>query len=177
MQRYSLAQLEALLWARDGARLYAVIDGAIVPGLPERLAESQCDFDCLRHGLLPTAEAEQAAYIVALSANSPLLTWLLGEAGTGFPGWGVLMISNRPLLAMREHARSLAQVRTPDGKRRPWRWWDPGLLRELLPRLSPAQRDQFFPPGLTLVTLSSRAWTWWSQESGMLRSDVRPCLS
>ncbi len=172
-QRHSLAQLEAALWARDGARVHAVVDAALVPGLAARLADSGCDFDCLRHGLLSAEQAAQAAYIVELKANSPLLAWLIGEASSAFPGWGVLMVSTRPLLAMREHARRLAEVSTPDGKRRPWRWWDPGLLEALLPSLAPAQRDQVFVNDQSLIAVSAKAWTWWSQHDGLLRREQR----
>lgn len=174
---YSLAQLEEALWARDGARVHAVIDAALVPGLPTRLQESGCDFDCLRPGLLNPIQAAQAAYIVQLKPDAPLLEWLLGEASKSFPGWGVLMISQRPLLAMREHARKLAEVSTPEGQRRPWRWWDHGLLEALLPSLSPAQRDQFFAPSQSLVAVSPTAWTWWSAENGLLRREVRRLMA
>lgn len=173
--RFSLAQLEAALWARQGGRVHAVIDGCRVPGLPAHLAEGGADFNCLRRGTLTLAEAAQAAYIAELRPDAPLLRWLIDEATSAFTGWGVLMLSSRPLLAMREHARDLAEVSLPDGRRRPWRWWDPVLLDALLPSFTPAQRDEFFAAQQTVVSLTPRAWTWWSQASGLLHKDER-CL-
>jgi hypothetical protein len=173
--RYSLAQLEAALWAREGGRLHAIIDGSRVPGLPARLAEGHADFNCLRRGTLSPAEAARAAYIAELRPDSPLLRWLIDEATSAFTGWGLLMLSNRPLLAMRELARELAEVQLPNGQRRPWRWWDPVLLDALLPLLTPAQRDQVFAAQQTLVGLTPRAWLWWSQAQGLLNKEER-CL-
>ena len=49
--------------------------------------------------------------------QASITTWLLGEACTELTGWGVLMSSQRPLLAMREHSRQLTEVRGPDGRK------------------------------------------------------------
>lgn len=171
--RFSLAQLEAALWAVDGARVHAVIDGRVVPGLPARLAQGGTDWDCLRRGALAPAQAAQAAYIAELRPDSALLRWLIDEATTAFTGWGVLMRSTRPLLAMRELARDLAEVRLPNGDRRPWSWWDPELLESFLPGCSPAQRDQVFAAGQSVVTLAPKAWVWWAQADGVLQRDER----
>lgn len=171
--RFSLAQLEAALWARG--RVYAVIDGCRVPGLAERLQDSGADFNCLSRGQLDDAQAARAAYIAELRPDEPLLRWLVDEATAAFTGWGVLLVSNRSLLAMREYARDLAEVQLPDGRRRPWRWWDPVLLDALLPLLAPGQRDQVFAHGQTLVGLAPQVWLWWSQAEGVLRREAR-CL-
>jgi hypothetical protein len=170
---FSRTQLEAALWAMDGARVHAVIDGRVVPGLRAQLAQSGADWDCLQRGALPAADADRAAYIAELRPNSPLLHWLIGEATTAFTGWGVLMRSTRPLLAMRELARELAEARLPDGRRRPWSWWDPALLELFLPSASPDQRDRIFAAGQTVVTLTPKAWVWWGQSGGLLQRDER----
>lgn len=170
---FSLNQLEAALWAMDGARVHAVIDGRVVPDLPARLAQGDADWDCLRRGALPAAQAARAAYIAELKPDSALLRWLIDEATPAFTGWGVLMRSNRPLLAMRELARDLAEVRLPNGDRRPWSWWDPELLEQLLPSCSHDQRDHFFAAGQSVVSLTPRSWTWWAQADGVLQRDER----
>lgn len=170
---FSLAQLEASLWAADGARVHAVIDGRVVPDLPARLAQGKADWDCLRRGALPAAQAAQAAYIAELAPDSALLRWLIDEATTAFTGWGVLMRSNRPLLTMRELARDLAEVRLPNGDRRPWSWWDPELLELYLPSCSHDQRDRVFAAGQSLVSMTPKAWVWWSQADGVLQRDER----
>lgn len=174
---YSLPQLEAALWAQAGSRVHAVLDGRVLPGLPQRLQASGHDWDCLQRGALSAPQAAQAAYIVELRAGSALLRWLLDEATPAFAGWGVLMRSMRPLLAMRELARDLAQVRLPDGRSRPWRWWDPELLDVLLPSCSAEQRDQVFAAGQVIVTVSPQAWLWWAQVDGLLRRDERRLIA
>ncbi len=173
---FSLPQLEAALWAVDGARLHAIIDGRVVPGLPARLAASDADWDCLQRGALPPAQAARAAYIAELRPGSALLRWLIDEATPAFTGWGVLMRSTRPLLAMRELARDLAEARLPDGRRRAWSWWDPEVLEVVLPSCSHDQRDRIFAAGQTVVSLSPRAWVWWEQAHGVLQRDERALL-
>lgn len=168
------AQIRSALWDREAARVHAVIDGSVVPGLRERLQAARCaGWDCLQRGALTPAAAAQAAYIVELQPESAFSAWLLGEACTDFEGWGVLTSSTKPLLAMREHSRQLAEVRGPDGRRRPWRWWDAELLAELLPGLAPSQLDAFFAPGQQLVTPAPRRWTWWQRQDGVLATRVR----
>lgn len=170
---YSMAQLEAALWAVEGGRVHAVIDGCVVPDLPDRLTQSQAEWDCLRRGALTQAQAARAAYIVELRQDSPLLRWLIDEATTAFTGWGLLMRSTRPLLTMRELARDLAEVHLPSGDRRLWRWWDPELLELFLPSCSHDQRDRVFAAGQSMVSLSPKAWVWWAQADGVLKRDER----
>lgn len=168
------AQIRSALWDRTDARVHAVVDGAVIPGLLERLNGAQTiGWDCLQRGALAPEAASQAAYIVELQPEAEFTNWLFGEACTAFEGWGVLMSSTRPLLAMREHSRDLGEVRTPDGRRRPWRWWDPELLALLLPGLAPSQLDAFFAAGQRLVTPGARNWTWWQRLDGVLDSQVR----
>src|ERR1043165_3686913 len=124
---FSPAQLRASLWAREGSRVHAVIDG---------LAE--------------------------LGESSPFTDWLLGEATATYPGWGLLSISMKPLLPVREHCRTISEVILPDGDRRPWRWYDPEVLRAILPTLLAGQLDEVFGLGQTIVIPATDAWTWLS---------------
>ncbi len=88
---FSPAQLRASLWARQGARVHAVIDGLVVPGIAEKLRARQlAGWDCLQRGALSAEAAERAPYLAELSASSPFTDWLLGEATPTYPGWGVL---------------------------------------------------------------------------------------
>lgn len=174
---FSAAQLRAALWARQGARVHAVIDGLVVPGLPERLRSADTSgWDCLHRGALSAEAAEHAPYVIELKDASPFTDWLLGEATGTYPGWGVLLVSMQPMLPVREHCRSIGDVTTPDGERRTWRWYDPDVLRAILPALTAGQLDEFFAIGQSIVIPAADAWTWLAMENGVLATDARPLM-
>ncbi len=171
---FSPAQLRASLWAGRGLRVHAVIDGLVVAGIAGRLrAADTGGWDCLQRGAL-SAEAEaKAAFLTELKEGSPFTDWLLDVATPTYPGWGLLFVSSHALLPVREHCRSLAEVLTPDGERKRWRWHDPEVLRELLPSLLSAQLDEFFSLGQTMVIPATDAWTWLNVQQGVLASETR----
>lgn len=174
---FSYAQLKAALWARQGARVHAVIDGRIVPGLPALVEQADSPgWDCLQRGALSAQAAAEAAYIVELAPELPFADRVLGELAAIHPGWGLVMVSTQPLLAMREHCRSLGDVVLPDGRRRPWRWYDPDLLLALLPELTPSQQDEVFGAGQQIVIPGAAAWTWLAMVQGVLEQDERTLL-
>ena len=174
----SYAQHKAALWNRSGARVHAVVDGLVVPGMAGKLAAADVPgWDCLQRGALSAEAAERAAYIVELSPESQFTDWLLTVAPTIHPRWGLLMVSSQPLLAMRQHCRDLCSVTAPDGERHTWRWYDPDVLDVLLPNLSAAQMDEVFGAGQSMVLLSRDAWTWHAMEHGVLASSVRPLMA
>lgn len=173
----SYEQVKAALWNRDGARVIAVADGAVIPQLPQRLSEAITGgWDCLRRGQLPPEVADRSAFLAELERQSPFTDFLLRDATRDFPNWGVVLVANRGLMEVRNHCRALLEVLTPDGDRRQWRWYDPELLTMLLPALLPSQLDAMFDPLHELVLPTTRAWTWFRMESGMLAQQVRPML-
>jgi hypothetical protein len=174
---FSPAQLRASLWAREGGRVYAVIDGLVVPGIGEKLkAADVAGWDCLQRGALSAEAAERAAYLAELKERSPFTDWLLDEATPTYPGWGILTSSTRALLPMREHCRSIGEVITPDGERRAWRWYDPDVLQTILPTLLAGQLDEIFAVVQALVIAEPDAWTWLGLEQGVLSTDKRPLM-
>ncbi|ERR1019366_1717023 len=174
---FSPAQLRASLWAREGGRVHAVIDGLVVPGIAEKLKVADvAGWDCLQRGALTAEAAARAAYLAELKPASPFTDWLLDEATPTYPGWGVLTISGRALLQMREHCRSIGEVITPDGERRAWRWYDPDVLRIALPTLLAGQLDEIFGAGQAIVIAEPEAWTWLAIEQGVLSTDTRPLM-
>lgn len=174
---FSYAQLKAALWARQGARVHAVLDGRVVPGLPGPIEQADSQgWDCLQRGALSAQAAAEAAYLVELKHDAPFADWVLAEASTIHPGWGLVMVSTQPLLAMREHCRSLNDIVMPDGRRRPWRWYDPELLAALLPELTPSQQDEVFGAGQQIVLPGETAWTWLAMEQGVLAREERALM-
>lgn len=175
---FSPAQLRASLWARPGSRVHAVIDGLVVPGIEAKLKVGKlAGWDCLQRGAMSAEEAERAAYLAELGEGSPFSDWLLDEATATYPGWGLLFVSMKPLLPVREHCRTIGEVLLPDGDRRAWRWFDPEVLRAILPTLLAGQLDEVFGLGQTIVLPAVDAWTWLSMEQGVLATDTRPLLA
>lgn len=175
---YSYDQLKAALWTGAGARVHALLDGRVLPGLPGLLEQAQSPgWDCLQRGALSAQAAREAAYLVELDPAAPFTDRVLRELPRDFPGFGLVMVSGRALLPMREHCRSLSEVQTPDGERRPWRWWDPELLERLLPEFSPSQLDELFGAGQQIVLIGRAGWTWFALRDGVLAQDARPLLA
>lgn len=174
MAALAYEQLKAMLWARQGARVHAVIDGRVHGGLPGLLEQAEVEgWDCLERGALPPEEQARAPYIVELRERAAFTDTLLGEAVRTWPGWGLLMVSTQPLLAMRELCREIGDARLPDGRRRPWRWYDPELLGALLPTFSAGQLDQVFAAGQAIVLPGETSWQWHALEDGLLASTTR----
>jgi hypothetical protein len=170
----SYPQLKAAVFADRRARVHAVIDGAVVPGLPAKVAAAECNgWDCLQRGALSAEDAAAAAYLVELAETAPFSDWLLAEATRNHPGWGVVLVSQHALLPVREHCRSLGDVVLPDGERRRWRWWDPELLAVLLPTCGASQLDEIFALDQQIVVPARTAWTWLALENGTLATTVR----
>ena len=175
---FSPAQLRGSLWGREGSRVHAVIDGLVVPGIGEKLKNAKlAGWDCLQRGAMTAEEAERAPYLAELGEGSPFTDWLLEEATTAFPGWGLLTISMKPLLPVREHCRTIGEVILPDGERRAWRWYDPDVLLAILPTLMAGQLDELFGLDQTIVIPAADAWTWLSLEQGVLATDTRPLMA
>ena len=175
---FSPAQLRASLWARQGSRVHAVIDGLVVPGIADKLKGAKvAGWDCLQRGALSAEAAARAPYLAELSVSSPFTDWLLDEATPTYPGWGVLIIATQPLLAVREHCRSIGQVILPDGDRRAWRWYDPEVLGTILPTLLAGQLDEVFGLGQAIVLPAADAWTWLSMQEGVLATDTRSLMA
>ncbi len=174
---YSPAQLRASLWAGSGTRVHAVIDGLVVPDIAARLAKADLGgWDCLQRGALSAEATARAAYVAELKESSPFTDWLFDVATPTWPGWGVLSVSKKTMLPVREHCRSLADVITPDGERRRWRWWDPEVVRVVLPTLLASQLDEFFALGQAVVLPSVESWTWLAMQEGVLATDVRATM-
>ena len=166
--------MRASLWAKQGARVHAVIDGLVVPGLvPKLKAADVSGWDCLQRGAMSGETASRAAYLVELKSVSPFTDWLLDTVTPSFAGWGVILISERPMLAVREHCRSIGDVLTPDGVRRTWRWFDPDVLRLVANNLSAGQLDELFGIDQTMVLPEPGEWTWLAMDKGILATETR----
>jgi hypothetical protein len=175
----SPAQLKAALWSDADQRVYALVRGRCIAGLPARLDQAQADaelddFDCLRPGALSAAERAAAPWLVQLKRDSALTDWLLfaAERDHGAQregGWGLIVRSALPFLALRAHARELCQARLPDGRTIALEWMDPEVLQALLASAAPDQLDRVFAGVDELVIAGATQWRHASAALGQLQ--------
>lgn len=178
MQQQSYTHLKSMLWASPASRVYAVISGAAVPGLREKLAKADVrGWDCLWRGALPPEKASVAPYVVELTPDGEFTTWLLRDAAAAFPQWGLLAVGPLALMAMREHGRRLSEVTLPEGPKRRWTWYAPELWMGLLPRLEPTQLDAVYGVLTDWVVISPKVWHWMTLSAGQLVQSPRECLN
>lgn len=171
----SIAHLKSLLWAHEGAAPFAVLNGEVLPGLPERLQKADVPgWDGLLRGALEPAQAAVAPYVVALSPEGDFTHWLLTEATATYPGWGLIGVGPVNLLGMREYCRSLLKVETPDGHVVPWQWFNPTLWSALLPRLDAAQLLEAYGPLYDWVIPGTTSWKWLTWQEDGVQVEDRP---
>jgi pSer/pThr/pTyr-binding forkhead associated (FHA) protein len=135
------AALAAL--AAQPAPLFAVLDAARTMRVIEVLRESVEDYRSLYEGVQGEALAFWAPYLVALPKGSRLLDQLVLE-GWG-RRWGIYLTCERPFDEVRTQLRRILMV-SNDRSRKPmyFRFYDPKMLRLVLPTCGARQREQIF---------------------------------
>lgn len=123
----------------------AMLDGASVPGLLERLhSDASLEVECLFRGKLQADMAEVAPYLVRLEPDSEFAEWVVG---TGWAQhWGSFVTSRQGFRRLRNHLRGLTLIYRRDGTPLYFRYYDPRVLRTFLPTCSAAQLKQMFGP-------------------------------
>ena len=129
----------------DGEALCAVLDGASVPGLLDRLdAEPSLETACLFRGKLEPDMAEVAPYLVKLEPESEFAEWVVGT-GWG-QHWGTFVTTQKSFYTLRDHLRALTIVYRRDGTPLYFRFYDPRVLNIFLPSCSSSQLKEMFGP-------------------------------
>ncbi len=124
--------------------LFCLLDAAADGMLPSLLALAVERKESLYEGNGAGAEASQAPYLIALSADSTLLRVLV-EKGWG-KGWASYFTSALPFEAVRQHFGKFLMVQLEQGKEVYFRFYDPQVLREFLPTASREELTMFFGP-------------------------------
>ena len=137
------------LFADPGARVYAVLDGAAIPGWPQPLHDFAIDAVCLYRGTLIPELAAVAPYQVALERGSPFTDWLLRE-GWG-RHWGIFVVTRSDWRTLREHLCALTLVYDPDYQPLYFRYYDPRVLRVYLPTCAADELQALFGPATRLL--------------------------
>ena len=139
-----IERLKRLLFALEGESAYAILDGASVPDLLEKLAAAPEEHACLYRGELAPDLARTAPYLVKLRPESPLTEWILGE-GWGHH-WGVFALTPAGLEALRRHLRGFLRVRDFTGQVLYFRYYDPRVLGVYLPTCNAQELRFVFGP-------------------------------
>lgn len=168
-----LAQaLHQHIFAIPEATVYAIVDGASVPDLPQMLAQMGAEAECLFRGELESDMAQVAPYLVALSPDHPFTEWLL-KAGWG-KHWGIFAVSQANLRTVRMHLRTFLKVYSPDLKPLYFRYYDPRVLRVYLPTCNEEELRTVFGPVIRYVLEGENIMTllkYWS-EGEQLKSEL-----
>ncbi len=136
---YSAAETALLsaLYA-PGEQVFAVVDASRDSRIPAFLDSSGEAYSPL--GILGAA----AAFLVALPADARLVHVLIKD-GWG-RGWGFYGTSKASLDNVRAHFAGLARLHSSSGAAITFRFWDPRVLRALVPVMSQEEADVFFGP-------------------------------
>jgi hypothetical protein len=135
------AALSALLDEPDP--LFAVLDAARDPRVLEAMRESVETYRSLYEGIKGEALAEWAPHLVRLPRASRLLEQLVLE-GWG-RRWGIYLTCRRPFDEVRTQLRRVLMVgNDQSGEPMYFRFYDPRMLRLVLPTCGARQRAQIF---------------------------------
>ncbi len=115
---------------REDAHTYAILDGAAVPDLPNKLYEMNPINICLYQGELEPDLVYVAPYLVHLFPGTPFTDWLLTECWGKH--WGIFAQSPLSLTGMRKHFRLLLTVYDDQGNPMLFRYYDPRVLPSFL---------------------------------------------
>jgi hypothetical protein len=146
MTSQQVDKLAGRLWPDDGCSIFALLDGAGIPGLIDRMQQAPgLEFECLFSGELEAGVDEVAPYIARLEAGSEFARWVMGGWGQRRGGF-VQVPRNVELPVLRRHFRKLNLVYGPDGNSMLFRYYDPRVLWMFLSACERQQVNAMFGP-------------------------------
>ncbi len=130
-------------------KFYAILDGArsqkIYPALKEYSVKHKCLFlshQLLFGGRLPHVLAMAAPYLVELRPGDLFTKWVVSR-GWG-NSWGIFLASNTTFSILARHFRRFLMVKTEEGQKFYFRYYDPRVLRTYLPTCSKTELKFLF---------------------------------
>ncbi len=137
----------------DGAmpNVYAVLDCARDKRIEPLVNNSQLPHECLYAGKLTYVLKRAAPHIVKLNPHAELTHTLIRE-GWG-NSWGIFYITSPSvsLALVRNACRRIAKVQSPEGKTMVFRYYDPRVLRVLLPACDEQELRAIFGPADQII--------------------------
>lgn len=132
------------LFSDEDVNVFAVLDGASVPGLLDKLYGLSPTFCCLFRGELTPDMAEVAPYLVELEQDSEFTNWLIGQGWGNH--WGIFAATDADFRRTARHFRTFLIVYDEAGRRLRFRYYDPRVLRTYLPTCNREELATVFGP-------------------------------
>ncbi|MEM7260867.1 MAG: DUF4123 domain-containing protein [Planctomycetota bacterium] len=135
--------------------VYAVLDAAGIPGLPDLLREHGLPHCCLFSGKLEPGVAEAAPYLVELERESAFTELVFGDGWS--EAWGLFATFDGSIgfRDVRRHFRTFLRVRGPKGKVVFFRYYDPRVLRLYVPTCESNELESILGPATRLAVESA----------------------
>ncbi len=127
---------------RQNYYTYAVLDGASVKDLPEKLYKMGARNICLYRGELEPDMVHVAPYLALLLPGTDFTNWLLSECWGKH--WGIFAQTPISITGMRKHFRSLLTVYDEAGNPLLFRFYDPRVFLTYLPTCTAEETETFF---------------------------------
>lgn len=144
MSEIDIQRVHSQLFDDPRRQTYVILDGAAVANLRQWLWRQNPAHRCLYPGELDDDIAQVAPYLVQLTAESEFTDFVL-------EGWGrhqgIFLLSDASLRDLRRHFRNFIMVHHPEsGQPMYLRFYDPRVLRVLLPTCDATQLAELFGP-------------------------------
>ena len=142
------------LWQRnshnESPSVYAILDGARDRKIEPLINNSQLEHACMYTNVKSYAYKRSAPHLVALQPEHTFTHQLLNQ-GWG-KSWGIFISTYIPtsITKIRHHFRLIAKAQGPRGETMLFRYYDPRVLRVLLPSCDNTQLRQLFGSNLHL---------------------------
>ena len=128
-----------------GGPLFAILDASRDPlrilGLLRSFGE---EYQSLYEGIQGRMLETYAPHLVRLPGDSPLLETLIAQGWGNH--WGIFVVSATDFIALRKHFRTFLMVKSQEGDRLYFRYYDPRVLRVYLPTCNAEESNYVFGP-------------------------------
>jgi hypothetical protein len=124
--------------------LYAVLDGARDRHVRTWVLDTRAPAWCLFRGELPASLEDAAPWLLKLLPGHPTTDQFFARAWGR--AWGILLTCSASSRELRRHLRRFFMVRTEEGRRLLFRYYDPRVLRLYLPSCTPEEVAHFLGP-------------------------------
>ncbi|QIL20904.1 DUF4123 domain-containing protein [Thermomonas sp. HDW16] len=138
--------LKRAIFGGNDLPVFAVLDGAVINGLPDLLEQHAPEAMCLFSGNLDPMLQAAAPYVLELVNNAGATQIALRDGWNEH--WGIVVVADpgTDAYALRSHLRRILRVAGPDGSPMLFRFYDPRAFRSVVPTFDDEQRKAFFGP-------------------------------